>query len=76
MKGLVNEDWEMESQKDLVYLLEDIEDLKKEIYPLMNQQDVAQIVVIDEDDILESLKNGPKIRTISSKRTAEEQPNS
>lgn len=76
MKDLINEDWEMESQKDLVYLLEDIEDLKREIYPLMNQQDVAEIVVIDEDDILESLKNGPKIRTISSKRTAEEQPNS
>ena len=76
MKDLINEDWEMEFQKNLVYLQEDIEELKAEIYPLMNQQDVAQIVVIDEDDILESLKNGPKTRTISSERTAEEQPNS
>ena len=75
MKDLINEDWEMEFQKNLVYLQEDIEELKAEIYPLMNQQDVAQIVVIDEDDILESLKNGPKTRTISSERTAEEQPN-
>lgn len=75
MKDLINEDWEMEFQKNLLYLQEDIEELKAEIYPLMNQQDIAQIVVIDEDDILESLKNGPKTRTISSERTAEEQPN-
>jgi len=72
MKGLVNEDWEMEFSKNLVYLQEDIEDLKNEIYPLMN---TAQIVVIDEDDILESLKHGRKNRTISSERTAEELSN-
>jgi hypothetical protein len=75
MKGLVNEDWEMEFSKNLVYLQEDIEELKNEIYPLMNQKDTAQIVVIDEDDILESLKHGRKNRTISSERTAEELSN-
>lgn len=72
MKDLINEDWEMEFSKNLVYLQEDIEELKNEIYPLMNQTDVAQIVVIDEDDILESLKYGRKTRTVPSKGITEE----
>lgn len=71
MNGMINEDWEMEFQKNFVYLQEEIEELKQEIYPLM--QPVATIEVIDEDDILEKLKHADKIRTISHQGNTKEQ---
>ena len=69
---MINEDWEMEFQKNLLYLQEEIEELKQEIYPLM--QPVATIEVVDEDDILERLKDATKVRTISHQGNTEEQP--
>ncbi len=72
MKGMINEDWEMEFQKDFVYLQEEIEELKQEIYPLM--QPIATIEVVDEDDILERLKDATKVRTISHQGDTKEQP--
>ncbi len=68
MKDLINEDWEYEHQRMLVYLQEDIEDAKKEIYPLI--QPVAQVDVYDQDDILDILKNADKTRTVSRKRNS------
>lgn len=68
MKDLINEDWEYEHQRMLVYLQEDIEDAKKEIYPLI--QPVAQVDVYDQDDILDILRNADKTRTVSRKRNS------
>lgn len=68
MKDLINEDWEYEHQRMLVYLQEDIEDAKKEIYPLI--QPVAQVDVHDQDDILDILRNADKTRTVSRKRNS------
>lgn len=62
---MINEDWEMEYQKNLIFVQEDVEQLKQEIYPLL--QPVATIEVVDEDDILEQLKHAIKVRAISHK---------
>jgi hypothetical protein len=51
MKNLkINEDWERESLKDLVYLQETQHLLEEEVRLAMKQP--AQIVVIDKDKIL------------------------
>jgi hypothetical protein len=51
MKNLqINEDWERESLKDLVYLQETQQILEKEINLAIRQP--AQIVVIDRDKML------------------------
>ena len=62
---MINEDWEMEYQKNLIFVQEDVEQLKQEIYPLLHP--VATIEVVDEDDILEQLKHATKVRAISHK---------
>ncbi len=46
----INEDWEREAQKDLVYLQETQHLLEEEVRLAMKQP--AQIVVIDKDKIL------------------------
>lgn len=61
---MINEDWEFEFQKDLVYLQEDLEDLKREIYPLTS-------ITIKAETVNES-----KIRTFSPKRVTKKQHNS
>lgn len=61
---MINDDWEFEFQKDLVYLQEDLEDLKREVYPLTS-------ITIKAETVNES-----KIRTFSPKRVTKEQHNS
>lgn len=48
----LNQDWEHESNKDFVYLLEEENELRKGIQKELNRQP-ALITVIDKDKILE-----------------------
>lgn len=70
MKEMITDDWEMEFQKNFVYLQEEIEELKQEIYPLMH---ATSVEVIDEDNVLEKLEHATKVRTIPHKGGTEKQ---
>lgn len=47
----INEDWERESIKDLVYLQEQLTQLEQELKEFVNKQP-ARIEVVDKDNIL------------------------
>jgi hypothetical protein len=47
----INEDWERESIKDLVYLQEQLTELEQELKDSINKQP-ARIEVIDKDKVL------------------------
>ena len=47
----INEDWERESLKDLVYLQEQLTQLEQELKDVINKQP-ARIEVIDKDKVL------------------------
>jgi hypothetical protein len=52
MKNLkINDDWERESLKDLVYLQEEIATIEQDMHRFLNRQP-AKIEVIDRDKIL------------------------
>lgn len=54
MKNLkINEDWERESAKDFIYLLEEKELLNDSIQKELNKKQPAHIIVIDTHNILE-----------------------
>lgn len=61
---MINDDWEFEFQKNSLYLLEEIEELKREVYPLTS-------ITIKAETVNES-----KIRTFSPKRVTKKQHNS
>lgn len=58
-------DWEHEAQKDLVYLQEDIELLRKEVQMEVNNRQPAIIQVIDQDKMLQKQQDESKINTLS-----------
>jgi hypothetical protein len=58
------EDYEREAQKDLVYLQEDIELLRKEVQMEVNKRQPAKIQVIDVDRILQKERDESKINTL------------
>ena len=63
------DDYEMESIKDSVYLLEDIEDLKNQIYPLLHEEPAT--IVVEENEISKQLQHETKLRTFPLKGIAE-----
>jgi hypothetical protein len=58
------EDYEREHLKDLVYLQEDIELLRKEVQMEVNKRQPAKIQVIDVDKMLEKERDESKINTL------------
>ena len=58
------EDYEREHLKDLVYLQEDIELLRKEVQMEVNKRQPATIQVIDQDKMLQKQRNESKINTL------------
>lgn len=58
------EDYEREAQKDLVYLQEDIELLRKEVQMEVNKRQPAKIQVIDQDKMLQKQRDESKINTL------------
>jgi hypothetical protein len=58
------EDYEREAQKDLVYLQEDIELLRKEVQMEVNKRQPAIIQVIDQDKMLQKQRDESKIDTL------------
>jgi len=58
------EDYEREAQKDLVYLQEDIELLRKEVQMEVNKRQPAIIQVIDQDKMLQKQRDESKINTL------------
>ena len=58
------EDYEREHLKDLVYLQEDIELLRKEVQMEVNKRQPAKIQVIDVDKMLEKKRDESKINTL------------
>ena len=58
------EDYEREHLKDLVYLQEDIELLRKEVQMEVNKRQPANIQVIDVDKMLEKQRDESKINTL------------
>jgi hypothetical protein len=58
------EDYEREHLKDLVYLQEDIELLRKEVQMEVNKRQPAIIQVIDVDKMLEKQRDESKINTL------------
>lgn len=62
--NIINEDFERESQKDSVYLLEEQRLLEKEIMQEINleeQRKPATIKLLDPDKILEKHEDKPQI---------------
>jgi hypothetical protein len=58
------EDYEREHLKDLVYLQEDIELLRKEVQMEVNKRQPATIQVIDQDRMLQKQQDESKINTL------------
>jgi hypothetical protein len=58
------EDYEREHLKDLVYLQEDIELLRKEVQMEVNKRQPAIIQVIDQDKMLQKQRDESKIDTL------------
>ena len=58
------EDYEREHLKDLVYLQEDIELLRKEVQMEVNKRQPAIIQVIDQDKMLQKQRDESKINTL------------
>lgn len=58
------EDYEREAHKDLVYLQEDIELLRKEVQMEVNKRQPAIIQVIDQDKMLQKQRDESKINTL------------
>lgn len=67
---MINDDWEHEFAKGMLYLQEDIEELKSQIYPLLHEGSTT--IVVEENEISKRLKHETKLRTLSSERTTEE----
>lgn len=58
------EDYEREAQKDLVYLQEDIELLRKEVQMEVNKRQPAKITIVDQDKMLQKQRDESKINTL------------
>lgn len=67
---MINDDWEHEFAKGMLYLQEDIEELKSQIYPLLHEEPAT--IVVEENEISKQLQHETKLRTFPLKGIAEE----